>query len=177
MNNLIKHLKTNDRAFGLCSKEERECFQAIKLQNCMFFDSTGSWYGEWGHTVFQEDVTYRIKADYQAETEYVEEERIFTVLKTKNEVALAVEIQRLQDENEKLKALSIFEWTDGCYCENCTVERMYGKIKQLQADNDRQREALEACFEWNECLPESDSIIWHFDKELITKIEQALERR
>ncbi len=40
-----------------------------------------------------------------------------------------------QRQIDKLMTISTFEWADGCYCENCTVERMYAEIQQLQAKN------------------------------------------
>ena len=49
------------------------------------------------------------------------------------------------------------------------------KAEKLQDENEKLKKALDACVEWNECLPANDTIIWHFDPELNKIIEQAMK--
>ena len=66
MNELIKKLKKNNRAFGLCSTEEQECFKEASIDKCIFLNSTNEWVNP---IAFIPNLTYRIKADYQPEQE------------------------------------------------------------------------------------------------------------
>ena len=68
MNELIERLKSNEKPFGLLSKEEQECFNEIGMKNCEIYR-----YSKWNqavHNIFHTDSTYRIKPDYQPEPEY-----------------------------------------------------------------------------------------------------------
>lgn len=69
MNELIERLKQNEKPYGLLTEEERECFESIGKNNCLFFDGV-RWHpcntGE-----FFREYAYRISPKYQVEPEVV----------------------------------------------------------------------------------------------------------
>lgn len=72
MSELIERLKKNKVPFGLCSKEEQECFKKTGIENCIIYDGE-KWVGtsSSNNTTsitllgFGNYWTFRIKSDYQ----------------------------------------------------------------------------------------------------------------
>ncbi len=57
--------------------------------------------------------------------------------------AMAIKNEQLQAKNEKLEFLCGFAVVDDCGCENCTIDRMYHRLRELQDDYDRLAEEAE----------------------------------
>lgn len=72
--NLIEKLKKNERPFGLCTKEEQECFRKVGKKNCQFFN--GGWQKSIYDT-FEPGSVYRIKKTYTPEAEIEKCERYY----------------------------------------------------------------------------------------------------
>lgn len=67
--NMIERLKSNERLFGLCHREERICFEEVGVENCNIFagdeDSPNNWEDAKSHSKrFLWWRSYRIKPDY-----------------------------------------------------------------------------------------------------------------
>jgi hypothetical protein len=77
---LIEKLKHNERPFGLCTKEEQECFKEVRKQNCLFYSVENKWLEILSSSAttnhFPNEQTYRIKSDYQPQPEYMYEDVI-----------------------------------------------------------------------------------------------------
>ncbi len=58
---LIEKLKSNERAFGLCSEEERTCFKEVGPDNCLYYSRDLDWRQAW---CFNPTGAICIKPDY-----------------------------------------------------------------------------------------------------------------
>ena len=81
MKDLIEKLKKNERPFGLCSKEEQECFERVGRGNCKCFDINKEWAELISGLCFGTCSTYRIKSNYQLKPEMKKYE-VYTTSKT-----------------------------------------------------------------------------------------------
>ncbi len=68
----VERLKTNEKPFGLLSPKEKEIFNCVSKENCLWFDG---WKWEKCSGRFCECNTYRIRPDYQAEPKW--SDRVF----------------------------------------------------------------------------------------------------
>lgn len=73
---LVERLKNNRSKYDLLDKEERNTFEQVGKENCIYHQSGVGWTTPNNFDVFAEASTYRIKPEYQ----YKEEPQTFTTL-------------------------------------------------------------------------------------------------